>query len=58
MYIGASLQQKPSLREEANHDHGEILDALENRDADAAVKALEDHLRTSIDAFGIEKDQG
>jgi DNA-binding GntR family transcriptional regulator len=51
MYIGASLQHKPELREEANHDHSEILDALENRDVEAAVKALEDHLRTSIDAY-------
>lgn len=51
MYIGASLKDKPSLRDEANHDHSDILDALEQRDADAAVKALEVHLRTSIDAF-------
>jgi DNA-binding GntR family transcriptional regulator len=55
MYIGASLQNQPGLREEANHDHSAILDALEKRDADAAVKALEDHLRTSIDAF--DKDR-
>jgi DNA-binding GntR family transcriptional regulator len=51
MYIGASLQQKPGLREDANRDHAEILDALERRDTEAAVKALEDHLLTSITAF-------
>lgn len=51
MYIGASLIDSPSLRDEANHDHAEILEALEQRDAEAAVKALNDHLRTSIDAF-------
>ena len=51
MYIGASLKDKPSLRDKANHDHANILEALENRDANAAVAALEEHLRTSIDAF-------
>jgi DNA-binding GntR family transcriptional regulator len=51
MYIGASLKHKPGLREEANHGHAEILDALENRDVEAAIKALDEHLRTSIDAF-------
>ena len=51
MYIGASLKDKPSLREEANHDHADILAALESRDADAAVAALIEHLRTAIDAF-------
>jgi DNA-binding GntR family transcriptional regulator len=51
MYIGASLKHKPGLREEANHGHAEILEALENRDVEAAVKALDEHLRTSIDAF-------
>lgn len=56
MYIGASLQHEPALRVNANHDHAAILDALEKRDADAAVKALEDHLRTSIDAFGRQRN--
>lgn len=51
MYIGASLKDKPSLRDEANHDHAEILAALESRDPDAAVAALTKHLRTSIEAF-------
>lgn len=51
MYIGASLTDKPALRDEANHDHAEILAALESRDAEAAVAALTEHLRTAIDAF-------
>lgn len=51
MYIGASLKDKPTLRDEANHDHADILAALESRDADAAVVALTEHLRTAIDAF-------
>lgn len=55
MYIGASLQQQPGLRSHANEDHAAILDALENRDVEAAVKALEAHLRTSIDAYDSQK---
>jgi DNA-binding GntR family transcriptional regulator len=51
MYIGASLKHKPGLREDANDGHAEILDALERRDVEAAIKALDEHLRTSIDAF-------
>ena len=58
MYIGSSLQHKPDLREEANEDHSQILEALENRDVEAAVTALEDHLRTSIDAYDSSDDQG
>lgn len=51
MYIGAVLKDKPSLRERANSDHADILAALEARDVEAAVAALERHLRTSIDAY-------
>lgn len=40
MYIGASLKDKPTLRDEAHHDHAEILAALEKRDVEAAVAAL------------------
>ena len=57
MYIGASLKHKPGLREAANHGHADILDALEKRDVEAAVKALDEHLRTSIGAFESE-DRG
>jgi DNA-binding GntR family transcriptional regulator len=51
MYIGASLKHRPSLREDANKGHGEILEALERRDTEAAVKALTEHLRMSIDTL-------
>jgi DNA-binding GntR family transcriptional regulator len=51
MYIGASLKHKTGLRDEANHGHADILDALENRDTEAAVKALDEHLKTSVNAF-------
>ncbi|HEX6147544.1 MAG TPA: GntR family transcriptional regulator, partial [Acidimicrobiia bacterium] len=56
MYIGASLKHKPGLREEANHGHADILDALEKRDVEAAIKALDEHLRTSIDAFDTAEE--
>lgn len=56
MYIGAVLKQVDGLREAAIHDHSEILAALERRDADAAVAAIEEHLRLpmrAIDSFGL-----
>jgi DNA-binding GntR family transcriptional regulator len=56
MYIGASLIHDPELRKHANEDHSEILDALERRDADAAVEALQKHLRTSLDAFMLGEE--
>lgn len=51
MYIGASLHDVPSLREEANTQHGKILEALERRDADAAVEAIVEHLGVAVKAF-------
>lgn len=51
MYIGASLKDVEGLRESAVHDHGEILAALENGDADAAVEAVLTHLGLAIKAF-------
>jgi DNA-binding GntR family transcriptional regulator len=56
MCIGASLQNQPWLRVEANHDQAAIRDARERKVADAAVEALEHHLRTSIDAFDKDRD--
>lgn len=56
MYIGASLQGQPALRNAANHDHSAILEALEQRDVDKATVALKRHLRTSIDAFDKSQD--
>lgn len=51
MYIGASLNDVEGLREMAVHDHGAILAALEEGDADAAVEAVVTHLGLAIKAF-------
>lgn len=51
MYIGASLKEVENLRETAIQDHEQILTALENGDADAAVGAVITHLRLAIQAF-------
>ncbi|MFP3915813.1 MAG: GntR family transcriptional regulator [Actinomycetota bacterium] len=51
MYIGASLKDVEGLRETAIHDHGAILAALEEGDADAAVNAVLTHLGLAIKAF-------
>ncbi|HEY5684112.1 MAG TPA: GntR family transcriptional regulator [Acidimicrobiia bacterium] len=51
MYIGAALKKVPGLRETAIHDHGRILEALERRDADAAIEALLQHLKLPITAI-------
>ena len=51
MYIGASLKEVPNLREEANHDHSEILEALARRDLEAATAAVLDHLNLSMRAM-------
>jgi DNA-binding GntR family transcriptional regulator len=56
MYIGSALKDRPELREEANHGHADILDALESRDVEAAVKALDEHLLTSINAYDSRQD--
>lgn len=51
MYIGASLKEVPGLREDAVSDHAEILEAVERRDADAAVDAVIRHLGLAVRAF-------
>lgn len=51
MYIGASLKEVPSLLSDAVHDHGEILKALERRDAEGAVEAVVRHLGLAVRAF-------
>jgi DNA-binding GntR family transcriptional regulator len=58
MYIGASLKEVPSLREEANHDHSEILDALVRRDLEAAIAAVLDHLNLSMMALDERSHSG
>jgi DNA-binding GntR family transcriptional regulator len=51
MYVSASLLHHPSLRQQANQEHAAILDALERRDADAAVATITEHLETSRNAI-------
>lgn len=58
MYIGASLHDVPDLRLSAIHDHGAILEALERRDADAAVKATVAHLGLAVRAFETRSAKG
>jgi len=57
MYIGASLHDVPELRPNAIHDHGAILEALERRDAEAAVEATITHLGLAIKAFETRSAQ-
>ena len=58
MYIGASLKEVPNMREEANHDHSEILDALTRRDIEAATAAVLDHLNLSMRALDERSHSG
>jgi DNA-binding GntR family transcriptional regulator len=58
MYIGASLKEVPSLREEANRDHAEILEALASGDLEAATAAVLDHLDLSIRALEERSHSG
>ena len=58
MYIGASLKEVPNMREEANHDHSEILDALTRRDIAAATAAVLDHLNLSMRALDERSHSG
>lgn len=51
MYIGASLGTVPGLREQANHDHTEILEAIERGDVEAAVEAIQHHLQLPLRAI-------
>jgi DNA-binding GntR family transcriptional regulator len=51
MYIGASLNEVPGLREDAVADHGEFLEALEAGDVEAAVAVAVRHLGLAVRAF-------
>lgn len=51
MYIGAAVKQVEGLREDANRDHGAILEALAARDVEAAVAAIDHHLTLPIKAL-------
>jgi DNA-binding GntR family transcriptional regulator len=51
MYIASSMMDTPSLRSEAIKDHSAIIDALELRDADAAIAATLSHLDLALQAY-------
>lgn len=51
MYIGAALETNPGLRDAAVHDHGEILEAVERRDVEAAIEAIKRHLELPLKAL-------
>ena len=58
MYIGASLNEVPGMREKANHDHSDILDALAANDLEAATAAVIDHLDLSMRALEERSHSG
>lgn len=52
MYLIASGTQVPPVRTATvAREHAAIVDALERRDSDAAVRAMSEHVESSIDAF-------
>lgn len=51
MYIGASLKSVEGLRDQAIHDHGDILDAIERKDIEGAVEAIQHHLQLPLKAI-------
>jgi DNA-binding GntR family transcriptional regulator len=58
MYIGASLNEVPGLREEANHGHSAIVEALANGDVEAATAAVLEHLNLSMKALEERSHSG
>ncbi len=44
MAVGARLAHASGVREEANHEHEELVEAIRARDADEAVRILQIHL--------------
>jgi DNA-binding GntR family transcriptional regulator len=48
MAVSARLQRVPDLRREANAEHGQLLQAMRDRDVEAATKVIREHLGTSL----------
>ncbi len=44
MYVSMALKAQPVAREQANHDHERIVEALRNHDKQAAAEAITEHL--------------
>lgn len=48
MYVGLAISHRPIQMQEANREHGEILDVLRRRDAGAAAKISRRHLDLTL----------
>jgi DNA-binding GntR family transcriptional regulator len=48
MAVSAKLARIPNIRQIANDEHGQLLDALRRRDLDAAVAVILEHVTLSI----------
>ena len=55
MAVNAKLQRLPNLREIANVEHGHLLDALRNRDLEAALDVILKHVTMT---FRLPGDEG
>ena len=51
MQVALSLKAESSQVAQANADHEKILQAFRDRDADAAVRLTEDHLRNTLEVI-------
>lgn len=51
LVIGFSNRVRPALIDASNKQHHLLLDACRRRDADAAAKIVEDHVRETLDAM-------
>jgi len=54
MAVSAKLQLLPNLREEANVEHGQLLEAVRNRDLEAAKKVILQHVTMPMREPGDE----
>lgn len=52
MAVSAKLQRLPNLREDANVEHGHLLDAVRNRDLVAANEVILQHVTMPLREFG------
>ncbi len=48
MAVGARLAHTSGVREEANHEHAELVDAIRHSDVDGAIGLLQDHLARPV----------
>ena len=48
MAVSARLQRMPNVRETANAEHAQLLDAIRRRNLDEAIAVLQYHLSLSV----------